>query len=146
MKRSKILSLALVVGLSLFLFAGCGSSDDTASSDSSSSSSSSSTATEETVYTQDFTLVNDTGIEIYAVYVSPTGEESWGDDILEAETLPDGSYVDISFDSDVEEQYWDIMVADSEGTTVTWTEIDLFSVSEVDLALDASGNPVATFN
>ncbi|WKY44322.1 hypothetical protein Q5O14_17170 [Eubacteriaceae bacterium ES2] len=145
MKRSKILSLVLVVGLSLFLFAGCGSSSDESAS-SSSSSSSSSTATEETVYSQDFTLVNDTGIEIYAVYVSPTGEESWGDDILEAETLPDGSSVDISFDSDVEEQYWDIMVADSEGTTVTWTEIDLFSVSEVDLALDADGNPVATFN
>ncbi|WKY47832.1 hypothetical protein Q5O24_00460 [Eubacteriaceae bacterium ES3] len=141
MKKSKILSALLIVSLSVFLLAGCsGSSDDT------SSDSSSSTASEATVYTQDFTLVNATGIEIYAVYVSPTGEDSWGDDILDAETLPDGSYVDISFDSDVEEQYWDVMVADSEGTTVTWTEIDLFSVSEVTLELDADGNPVASFS
>lgn len=145
MKKSKILSVLLAVGLSLFLFAGCGgSSDDTASS--SGSSSSSSSTEEATVYTQDFTLNNATGIEIYAVYVSPTGEESWGDDILDAETLPDGSYTEISFDSDVEEQYWDIMVADSAGTTVAWSNIDLFSVSEVTLELDADGNPVASFN
>jgi len=143
MKRTKILSVLLVVGLSIFMFSGCGGSSDESAS--SSSSSSSSTESEATVYTQDFKLVNDTGVDFAAVYVSPTGQENWGEDIMD-EVLPTGSYADVTFDTDVDEQYWDIMVEDSEGTQVYWTEIDLFSVSEVDLQIDADGNPVATFN
>lgn len=68
MKKMKFLSVFLVLALSVFILAGCGGSS--AADDSSS-------ADEATVYSQDFTIVNETGIEIYAVFVSPTGEESW---------------------------------------------------------------------
>jgi hypothetical protein len=135
MKRMKFFSVLMVFALSVFIFAGCGSSS--AANDSSSTD-------EDTVYSQDFTIVNETGIEIYAVFVSPTGEESWGEDILTTDTLPTGSTTDIVFDSEVEEQYWDLMIADSEGTTVEWSKIDLFSVSEITLKLD-NGNPTASF-
>ncbi|MBU4539721.1 hypothetical protein [uncultured Acetobacterium sp.] len=135
MKKMKFLSVFLVLALSVFILAGCGGSS--AADDSSS-------ADEATVYSQDFTIVNETGIEIYAVFVSPTGEESWGEDILTTNTLPTGSSTDIAFDTDVDEQYWDLMVADSAGTTVEWSEIDLFTVSEITLKIE-NGNPTASF-
>ncbi|PKM48558.1 MAG: hypothetical protein CVV01_02900 [Firmicutes bacterium HGW-Firmicutes-6] len=135
MKKMKLFSVLMVFALSVFIFAGCGSS---------SSSDDSSSADETTVYSQDFTVVNETGIEVYALYVSPTGEASWGDDILTTDTLPTGSSTDIVFDTEVEEQYWDLMIADSAGTTVEWSNIDLFAVSEITLKIE-NGNPTATF-
>lgn len=135
MKKMKFFSMLMVCALSVFLFSGCGGS---------SSSDKSSSADEATVYSQDFTIVNETGIEIYSVYVSPTGEQSWGDDILTTDTLPTGSSTDIVFDTEVQEQYWDLMVADSAGATVEWSNIDLFSVSEITLKIE-NGAPTATF-
>lgn len=132
MKKMKFFSILMVFALSLFIFTGCGGSLSSDDSD------------DATVYSQDFTIVNDTGIEIYAIYVSPTGEASWGDDLLTTDTLPSGSSTDIVFDTEVEEQYWDLMVADSAGTTVEWSNIDLFSVSEITLKIE-NGNPTATF-
>ncbi|OXS24426.1 MAG: hypothetical protein BI182_06975 [Acetobacterium sp. MES1] len=132
MKKMKFFSILMVFALSLFIFTGCGGSSSSDDSD------------DATVYSQDFTIVNDTGIEIYAIYVSPTGEASWGDDLLTTDTLPSGSSTDIVFDTEVEEQYWDLMVADSAGTTVEWSNIDLFSVSEITLKIE-NGNPTATF-
>ncbi|WP_303866496.1 hypothetical protein [Acetobacterium wieringae] len=132
MKKMKFFSVLLVFSLSLFIFTGCGSSSASNDSD------------DTTVYSQDFTIINDTGIEIYAIYVSPTGEASWGDDLLTTDTLLTGSSTDIVFDTEVEEQYWDLMVADSAGTTVEWSNIDLFSVSEITLKIE-NGNPTATF-
>ncbi|MEA4807352.1 hypothetical protein LNN31_16180 [Acetobacterium wieringae] len=132
MKKMKFFSILMVFALSLFIFTGCGGSSSSDDSD------------DATVYSQDFTIVNDTGIEIYAIYVSPTGEASWGDDLLTTDTLPTGSSTDIVFDTEVEEQYWDLMVADSAGTTVEWSNIDLFSVSEITLKIE-NGNPTATF-
>ena len=133
MKKLKIISLFSVVLLSVFLMAGCGGSSDKSSS-----------SDEETSYSQDFTVVNDTGIEVYSLYVSPTGEDSWGDDILTTDTLPSGSSTDIVFDSEVNDQYWDLMIADSAGTTVEWSKIDLFSVSEITLKIE-NGTPTASF-
>jgi len=135
MKKMKFFSVLMVFALSVFILAGCGGS---------SSADNSSSADEATVYSQDFTVVNETGIEIYALYVSPTGEASWGDDILTTDTLPVGSSTDIIFDTEVEEQYWDLMIADSAGTTVEWSNIDLFAVSEITLKIE-NGTPTATF-
>lgn len=135
MKKTKLFSLLVVFALSVFIFTGCGgsSSEDTAS------------ANEATTYSQDFTIVNNTGIEIYSIYVSPTGEENWGDDILTTDTLPTGSKTDIVFDTDVQDQYWDLMISDSAGATVEWSSIDLFSISEITLKIE-NGSPTATFN
>lgn len=135
MKKMKFFSVLMVFALSVFILAGCGGSS-TADNDSS--------ADEGTVYSQDFTVVNETGIEVYSLFVSPTGEANWGDDILTTDTLPTGSSTDIVFDTEVEEQYWDLMIADSAGTTVEWSNIDLFTVSEITLKIE-NGNPTATF-
>lgn len=46
---------------------------------------------------QDFTLVNDTGVEIHHVYISPHDSDAWGEDILGEDTLADGDSVHIKF-------------------------------------------------
>lgn len=138
MKKRKLLSILLVLSLSLFIFAGCGGSSDVVEEDTSSA------VEEEVIYSQDFTLVNQTGVEIFAVYVAPSNDDNWGDDVLDAETLPDGSFAEIVFDTDVDEQYWDLMVEDQEGQAIEWTEIDLFTISELTLEFE-DGVPTASF-
>lgn len=143
MKKFKTLSIAVLLTLCIGLLAGCGSgSSDSATSDSSSSSSSSSTTNTTQQYSQDFTLVNATGVEIYGVYISPVGVDKWEEDVMGQDTLANGGSVNISFSTDQNEQYWDLMVTDSEGTQLTFNNLDLFTISEVTLKLD-NGTPTA---
>ncbi len=136
MKRKNLFLVLLLVSLSLFVFAGCGGGGDVVDEDSSSST--------EEVYSQDFTLVNQTGVEIFAVYISPSTAEEWSDNILTSASLPDGGSTEIIFNSDVDDQYWDLAVEDSEGEAIQWTELDLFTISELTIMFD-DGEPTATF-
>ncbi|MEG0378937.1 MAG: hypothetical protein RR614_10715 [Eubacterium sp.] len=148
MKKSKIISVLALLVLCIGLVAGCsgGSDSDSSSSDSSSSSSStpssstSSSTTEQ--YSQDFKLINATGVEIYGVFVSPVGVDSWEEDVMGQDTLADGAFVDITFSGDKAQQYWDIMVTDSAGNNLIFNNLDLFTISEVTLKLD-NGTPIA---
>ncbi len=137
MKRKKLLLALLVLSLSVFIFAGCGGGGDLVDDESTSSS-------DEEVYSQDFTLVNKTGVEIYGVYLSPSTAEEWGDDLLASNTLADGASTEIVFNSDVDEQYWDLAVEDAEGEAIQWSEIDLFTISELTIMFD-DGEPTATY-
>lgn len=143
MKKIKIISLLMVFALSVFAFAGCSGSGSSSSGSSSSSSSSSSDSAQ--TYTQDFTLINQTGIDIYELYISPNGDNNWGTSLLASgTTIPNGQSVPIVFNTDVQDQYWDLKVADSAGGSVEWTKIDLFTVSEITLTIE-NGTPTATF-
>src|SRR5215213_5597937 len=46
---------------------------------------------------QDFTLVNQTGVSINELYVSPHTTNEWEEDILGQDTLANGDSVDITF-------------------------------------------------
>ncbi|MEM1207114.1 MAG: argininosuccinate lyase [Acidobacteriota bacterium] len=74
--------------------------------------------------TQDFTLVNQTGIDIYQVFISETSNDDWEEDVMGRDILPDGGRVDISF-SNRSACLWDMMVTDEEGGSVTWSAINL---------------------
>lgn len=67
-----------------------------------------------------FTLINSTSRELREFYVSPPGEESWGDDILGDGTLGPGEEVEITIDDGREECDYDIMgvLGPSEDETV----------------------------
>lgn len=45
---------------------------------------------------QDFTLINRTGQSICRVYVSPSYDDTWGEDILGASTLPNNASLEVS--------------------------------------------------
>ena len=82
---------------------------------------------------QDFTLVNKTGVEIHALYVSPADQNDWGEDILGKDTLPAGQSAEISFDPEEEAEKWDLRVQDKEGNAIEWSDLDLTEIAKVTL-------------
>ena len=82
---------------------------------------------------QDFTVVNKTGVEINALYVSPADKNDWGEDILGRDTLPAGESVEIEFDPEEEAEKWDLRVEDKQGNSIEWTDLDLTEISKVTL-------------
>lgn len=75
-------------------------------------------------------IVNNTGVDIYALALSPANSEDWGDNLIE-EIIYDGESVagDLEFTADT--LVWDILIQDSEGTQLTFMGVD-FSPASVD--------------
>ena len=82
---------------------------------------------------QDFTLVNKTGVEIYALYVTPHDADDWGDDILGVDTLAAGKSVEITFSRKEKAKYWDLRIEDADGNYIEWEKLNLLEISAVTL-------------
>lgn len=82
---------------------------------------------------QDFTLVNRTGVEIYALYVTPHNANEWGEDILGADTLLSNEELDISFSRKEKAKYWDVRIEDEDGNFIEWDKLNLLEISKVTL-------------
>jgi hypothetical protein len=82
---------------------------------------------------QDFTLDNETGVEIHKVYVSPHDANDWQEDILGKDTLPSGQSVDIKFSPKEQAAMWDLRVEDSQGNAIEWENLNLLKISKVTL-------------
>ncbi|HEX8686612.1 MAG TPA: hypothetical protein VF654_08920, partial [Pyrinomonadaceae bacterium] len=93
---------------------------------------------------QDFTLVNETGVEIDKVFISPNDKDDWEEDILGKDTLPSGQSVDIKFHRDETAAQWDLKVEDKQGNAITWENLNLLKISKLTLHYDkASGKATA---
>jgi hypothetical protein len=81
---------------------------------------------------QDFTLVNKTGYDISAVYVSPSKSSDWEEDVLGKDTLDDGDTWEIKFHRATKTCKWDLKVvyADDDSEAI-WGGIDLCQVSKI---------------
>ncbi|MGE5527539.1 MAG: hypothetical protein ACM3X6_00140 [Patescibacteria group bacterium] len=84
---------------------------------------------------QDFTLVNKTGVDIYKLYIAPTDSDDWESEMLQGDVFKDGESLNITFDSR-SETFWDIMVVDSEGTEITFEKINLKQTAKIILYFD----------
>lgn len=82
---------------------------------------------------QDFIVVNRTGVEIYALYVSPHNARSWGEDILGADTLLPNEDLLITFSRRERAKYWDLRVEDEDGNSIEWGRLNLLEISRVTL-------------
>ena len=82
---------------------------------------------------QDFTVVNKTGVEIYALYVTPHNAKDWGDDILGVDTLAADGSLEIVFSRKEKAKYWDLRVEDEEGSFIEWESLNLLEISKVTL-------------
>jgi hypothetical protein len=87
---------------------------------------------------QDFTLVNETGVEIDKVFISPSDKDDWEEDILGKDTLPSGQSVDIKFHRDETAANWDLKVEDKQGNSIEWSDLNLLKISKVTLHYDQS--------
>jgi hypothetical protein len=91
---------------------------------------------------QDFVLVNKTGLTIDELYVSPTHDNEWGEDVLGKDVLKNNENVEIKFSRKETACVWDIKIVDEDDDDVIWTEIDLCKASEITLFYK-NGKPTA---
>jgi hypothetical protein len=82
---------------------------------------------------QDFTVVNKTGVEIHALYVTPHNADEWGEDILGRDTLAAGETLDIAFSRTEKTKYRDLRIEDGDGKFIEWENLNLLEISEVTL-------------
>jgi hypothetical protein len=81
----------------------------------------------------DFTLVNKTGLTIMEVYLSPTNDDEWGEDVMGKDVLANGEKVDITFSSGETECNWDLKIVDEDKDDVEWTKLNLCTANEITL-------------
>jgi hypothetical protein len=81
---------------------------------------------------QDFKLVNKTGYELKALYVSPAKSDDWEEDILGQDTLSDGQSVNVHFSPKVHTCQWDLKVVYSDDdSSAVWQKIDLCTIEKI---------------
>lgn len=90
----------------------------------------------------DFTLLNKTTLTVTHIYVSPTEDEEWGDDIMGEDVVENGQSVDIVFSPKARNCMWDLKIVDEDEDEVTWTNLDLCKASHVTLMYQ-NGKPTA---
>ena len=97
---------------------------------------------------QDFKLVNKTGYELKALYVSPSKSDDWGDDVLGQDTLSDGQAVNVHFSSKAKTCKWDLKVTYSDDdSNAVWEKIDLCTVEKITIKYDRKNDVTsATFD
>jgi hypothetical protein len=93
---------------------------------------------------QDFTLRNRTGYTIEQVYVSPSNDNSWGEDVLGKDVMRDGASTDITFSRKETACKWDLKVVFDDDEDAIWEDFDLCSISEITLRYEGK-RPTATW-
>lgn len=81
----------------------------------------------------DFTLVNKTGLDINEVYLSPTSDSEWGEDVMGKDILKSGEKVDITFSSAETDCNWDLKIVDEDDDDIIWTKLNLCTANEITL-------------
>ena len=85
---------------------------------------------------QDFTLVNESGISIVELYVSPASVNSWEEDVLGVETLPSGSSTKVVFSDDEDRSVWDLRLIDENGDEHIWPGLHLKEINAITVDSD----------
>jgi len=78
-----------------------------------------------------FTFVNQSGVTVITLQVSPTGESSWGPDILGRDVLANGESAPIVFDRDEARCYWDIRSTAEGNVELDMRNVNLCETSSV---------------
>jgi hypothetical protein len=91
--------------------------------------------------TQDFTLVNNTGLIIRELYLSPAKSDDWGADVLGVDVLGDRNQTYITFSPVQTAKSWDLMIVDEDGDEYRWNGLRLNEISRITLSFQ---NGVAT--
>ena len=78
-----------------------------------------------------FTFVNQSGVTVITLQMSPTGESSWGPDILGRDVLANGESAPIVFDRDENRCYWDIRSTAEGNVELDMRNVNLCETSSV---------------
>lgn len=75
-----------------------------------------------------FQVVNNSGVEIYYLYVSPTGQDAWSDDVLGSNTLPNGQFWNLNLSQGCRYDFW---AEQGNGSRLVWRNIDVCQRSSI---------------
>jgi hypothetical protein len=89
-----------------------------------------------------FTLVNITGADLRAVYVSPSGSTGWEENVLGGDGLADDDSVELRFSPEEKAAAWDLRVEGADEHFAEWKGLRLDGVSSITLYLDVVGERV----
>lgn len=84
----------------------------------------------------DFKLINNTGEDLYGMYVSETVNESWGNDIIPSDIFKNGHEVEVKFTDEGEATCeWDIKLTKDaeEKNAVTIENVNLCGITTLTL-------------
>ena len=132
MKKILVLIMAMAISLSM---TACGSDKEAISSAPTPPSQPSVEAPEEApegdavVITLPVEISNETGVDIYGLYISPSSSDQWSDD-LAPEIIYNDSTVTSSLTMDASTLLWDLSIEDEEGTTLDFFDLN-FSECDV---------------
>jgi len=87
-------------------------------------------------YEQDVTIGNETGYNIWYVYISSTDSDSWGDDRLGDEVIMDGDTFDFCMPGYGDNCYFDIKIVDSDDDAYIKMGVDLCDTDYLSFTLD----------
>lgn len=91
----------------------------------------------------DFTLVNETGYSIKRVYIGPSNNPEWTDDmeVLRGRTFKSGAALDITFSPKARSAKWDLRVEWAapyeKDAPVNWYGLDLTEIEKLTLLYNA---------
>ena len=92
---------------------------------------------------QDFTLVNKTGLTISELYVSPSNDDEWGEDVLGRDVLENNDKANITFGRKEKMCLWDLKIVGDDKDDVIWEDINLCKAEEITLRYEGK-KPTAT--
>jgi hypothetical protein len=85
---------------------------------------------------QNFTLNNQTGHVVVTLNVSPSNEDTWGDDILGRDVLANGESAEITFARAETQCQWDIRATYDDGDTTDARGVNLCELTTVNLTAE----------
>jgi|SRR5580692_3882500 hypothetical protein len=97
---------------------------------------------------QDFKLVNKTGYELKALYVSPSKSDDWQDDVLGQDVLGDGQTVNVHFNPKANVCTWDLKVVYSDDdSSAVWEKVNLCTIEKITIRYNRKSDTTsATFD
>ena len=79
---------------------------------------------------RDFNLHNNAGVDIQEVFVSASGEDTWGADILDIDTLGAGESADVSFEDGSDNCLYDLRAVAEDGRELDARQINFCEVAD----------------
>ncbi len=97
-------------------------------------------AGEEEYFSQDLTITNSTGFEIYELYITPSTQEDFGPDLLGEDIFAVDGVLEFTTDSvGTADATWDIRAVDGEGNAVDFMGANFSTSTTLDINMGEDG-------
>lgn len=95
--------------------------------------------------TLSYDVINNTGVTLIDVYVTPAETNNWGNDILPNNVFENGSTIRVTIPPDYGETcMFDMKITDAAGGHITFTNIDICKLIKLRINADATFDYVET--